>query len=1016
MPSNSINTINGFQLSPQQKHLWLLQQLEVDNQPYRVQCSLLIEGKLNYQLLQLVLQKVVEKHEIFRTSFQTLKGMNIPLQVIHEATNISNLSINTHNLIGTESQKQNAEIENIFQQQNLNTFDWKSDCVLDLQLVTLSDCNHVLLIAIPAICADTVSIHNLVEEISRLYTAYLHEQELSEETLQYADIAAWQNELFEEEGEEGEVGRKFWQNQNISNLVINKLASEKHLANKLIFQPKFISINLNHNTFANTKALANQEGVSISTVLMACWQILLSRLTGQSEMTIAMCCDGRNYDELKPAIGFLAKYIPVSVNLSSNSKFSEIIKQLEENINEIQQWQDSFSWEEFVGINETNAESSFLPFAFDFNSQTVKYFADDVSFSIFKQYACIDKFKVKLSCQERDNSLLAELHYDASLFEREDIENLAIQLNTLLSSAINNPANAISQLEILSLNQRQKILVDFNATQTNYSHNQCIHELIEQQAAITPNNLAVVFENQELTYAQLNARANQLAHHLKTLGVGAETVVALCVERSLEMCVGFLGVLKAGGAYVALDSLLPEERLTYMIQDVGASVILTQQHLAGIFSQQEVPTVCLDSDWHIVAEQLETNLPCEVTPENLAYVVYTSGSTGKPKGVAVEHRQLFNYLQSILEKLNLAADSSFATVSTFAADLGNTSIFPALSVGGCLHIISQERATNPEALIEYCDRHTIDCLKIVPSHLMALLSASQPEKILPRKRLVIGGEALSSDLVKTLRQYSEDCQIINHYGPSETTVGVSTFSINTDSNWEVSDIVTIGRPLGNTQIYILDHYLQPVPIGVSGEIYIGGNNLTRGYINHSEITSEKFIPNPFSDQLGSRLYKTGDLARYLPDANIEFLGRADHQVKIRGFRIELSEIESVLRQQPNIRENTVLIQKEQSGNKRLVAYFVPTHKSEILNNDLRDFLQQKLPDYMIPSIFIQLKALPLTPNGKIDRQALPAPESINPELAVKFVAPRNSIEKTIANIWSGVLKIERVGIYDYFFE
>ena len=429
-----------------------------------------------------------------------------------------------------------------------------------------------------------------------------------------------------------------------------------------------------------------------------------------------------------------------------------------------------------------------------------------------------------------------------------------------------------------------------------------------------------------------------------------------------------------------------------------------------------MPTVCLDSDWHIVAEQLETNLPCEVTPENLAYVVYTSGSTGKPKGVAVEHRQLFNYLQSILEKLNLAADSSFATVSTFAADLGNTSIFPALSVGGCLHIISQERATNPEALIEYCDRHTIDCLKIVPSHLMALLSASQPEKILPRKRLVIGGEALSSDLVKTLRQYSEDCQIINHYGPSETTVGVSTFSINTDSNWEVSDIVTIGRPLGNTQIYILDHYLQPVPIGVSGEIYIGGNNLTRGYINHPEITSEKFIHNPFSDQLGSRLYKTGDLARYLPDANIEFLGRADHQVKIRGFRIELPEIESVIRQHPKIKENIVLTKEEQSGTKALVAYFVSTDKSELSNNELRDFLQEKLPDYMIPSTFVLLKALPLTPNGKIDRQALPSPESINPELAVKFVAPHNSTEQTIAKTWSEVLNIERVGIYDNFFE
>ena len=1016
MSSSTINTINGFQLSPQQKHLWLLQQQEETNQPYRVQYSVTIEGNLNCQLLDLVLQKVVEKYEIFRTNYQTLEGMNIPLQVIHEPDRISKFSIDVHDLSGVEFQKQNIEIENIYHQQHSKTFDWKNNYLLDLHLVTLSSQKHILLIAIPAICADTGSIHNFIEEISRQYAAGLHDREISDETLQYADIAAWQNELFEEEEEEREAGRKFWQNKNISNLAINKLVSEKHLERKLIFQPKSIKIDLDSNTFENIKTLANHEGISVSTILMACWQILLCRLTGQSKTTIAMYCDGRNYDELKPAIGLLAKYIPVNFDLNGNTKFSQILQQLEEKIDEIQQWQDSFNWEEFVSISETNGKPSYLPFAFDFDSQTTIYFADDLSFCISKQYAYINKFKVKLSCQEQDNSLLAELHYNASSFAKDDIENLAIQLQTLISSAVTNPATAISQLEILSPLQRQKILVDFNDTQTNYSQNQCIHELIEQQAAKTPNNLAVVFEDRQLTYAQLNARANQLARHLKTLGVGAETIIALCAERTLDMCVGFLGILKAGGAYLALDSSLPAERIAYTIQDAGASVILTQQHLAGMFSQQEVPTVCLDSDWQSISEKSEANLPCQVTPNNLVYVVYTSGSTGKPKAVAVEHRQLSNYVQSIIEKLNLPLGSSFATVSTFAADLGNTSIFSALCIGGCLHIISQERAISPEALVEYCDRHTIDCLKIVPSHLMALLSASQPQKILPRKRLILGGEALSSDLVKQLGQYGEACQIINHYGPSETTVGVSTFSIDTDNTWSGSGTVSIGSPLANTQIYILDHYLQPLPIGVAGEIYIGGNNLTRGYINHPELTGEKFIPNPFGDKSGSRLYKTGDKARYLPSGKIEFLGRVDHQVKIHGFRIELSEIESVLRQHSNIRENTVLTREERSGKKSLVAYFVTNNESELLSNDLRGFLQQKLPDYMIPSTFIQLKALPLTPNGKIDRQALPAPENINPELTGKFVAPRNPIEKIIAKVWFGVLKIEQIGIYDNFFE
>ena len=1013
MLTNSLDTINGFPLSPQQKRLWLLQHQAGTNQPYRIQCSVYIKGKIDLALLKLAWQKVVEKHEILRTSFATLQGMNIPLQVIHEVNNISDFSLNIHNLSEVEPQQQNLELENIDRQQHRKTFDPQRDCLLDLDLVTLASDRHLLLIAIPAICGDTVSLHNLIDEVSKLYDACLHNRELSQETLQYADIAAWQNELFESEEE---VATRFWQNQATFPKTTSKLTIEKHLISKAFFQPKFIKLNLDPNTLLNAKALADSQDVSVSTILLACWQILLCRLTEQSKNTTAMCFDGRNYDELKSAIGLLAKHIPVSIDLNANAKFSSIIKQLDEKIGEIEQWQDSFSLEEFVGVKDADDNLAFTPFVFDFNALTVNYLADDISFSISKQYACVDKFKLKLACQELSNSLSAELHYDASLFAEEDIKNLAVQWQTLLADALNNPATAISQLEILSPDRRRQILEDFNTTQTNYGVAKCIHELIEQQAAATPDRIAVVFEDRQLTYGQLNARANQLARHLKELGVGAETVVALCVERSWLMCVGFLGVLKAGGAYLALDSSLPIERLAYMMEDVGASVILTQQHLTRVFSSEKIPTVCLDSDWHSIAERSPSNLACEVNPANLVYIVYTSGSTGKPKGVAVEHRQLFNYVQSTIEVLDLQVGSNFATVSTFAADLGNTSIYPALCIGGCLHIISQERATSPEALLEYSDRHTIDCLKIVPSHLRALLNASQPQKILPRKRLVVGGEALSSDLVEMLRQYNRaDCQIINHYGPSETTVGVATFLLDIDSARAKSNTVPIGRPLANTQIYLLDHYLQPVPIGVLGEIYLGGNNLTRGYLNHPELTSEKFIPNPFSDELGSRLYKTGDLARYLPDGNIEFLGRVDHQVKIRGFRIEIAEIESVLRQHPYIQANTVVVEKR-SGSKRLIAYFVGDRELEISHNELRDFLQPKLPDYMLPSVFVQLKALPLTANGKIDRQALPAPENINPELVGKFVAPGNSIEKTIAKIWSGVLKIARVGIHDNFFE
>ncbi|HEY9650043.1 MAG TPA: amino acid adenylation domain-containing protein, partial [Coleofasciculaceae cyanobacterium] len=689
------------------------------------------------------------------------------------------------------------------------------------------------------------------------------------------------------------------------------------------------------------------------------------------------------------------------------------------------------------GATEHNLGSLFFPYSFEFRKQPAQYSAADVSFSIYKQYVCIDKFKVKLTCIRQDDALVTEVHYDSNLFQVEDIERLARYFQTLLASVIENPEAAIGELEILSECDRKQLLVEFNNTQTEYPKNQCIHQLFEQQAARTPEQTAVVFENQQLTYAQLNTRANQLAHHLQSLGVGAETIVALCVERSLEMLIGLLGILKAGGAYLPLDPLVPTERLTFMVQDAGACVILTQQHLAQGFSEQAVPLICLDADWEVIAKQPEENLPCAATPENLLYIIYTSGSTGKPKGVAVEHRQLLNYLHGILARLDLPEAASFAAVSTFAADLGNTVIFPALCTGGCLHVISQERATSPEALVEYCESHAIDCLKIVPSHLNALLTASHPEKILPRKYLILGGEALSWQLVEKIRQYAPSCQILNHYGPTETTVGVLTYAISEPIR-DKSETVPIGRAIANTQIYILNHYLQPVPIGVPGELYIGGDSVARGYLNQPELTAEKFITTEHlggQDAQLTRVYKTGDLARYLPDGNIEFLGRIDHQVKIHGFRIELGEIESVLSQHPAIGETVVLAREDEQGNKRLVAYIVPNqdpivvgahrraplHSHEPLQqsaliSNLRDFLKEQLPEYMVPSAFVQLKALPLTPNGKVDRQALPAPDSIKPELEGRFVAPRTPIEETIAKILAQVLGLERVSIYDNFFE
>ncbi|MDJ0572384.1 MAG: amino acid adenylation domain-containing protein [Pleurocapsa sp. MO_192.B19] len=550
--------------------------------------------------------------------------------------------------------------------------------------------------------------------------------------------------------------------------------------------------------------------------------------------------------------------------------------------------------------------------------------------------------------------------------------------------------------------------------------------MFAEQVAKTPSNLAVVFENEELTYTELNCRANQLAHYLKNLGVKPEVLVGIYLERSPLIIITLLAILKAGGAYLPLDPAFPAAALALRLQDAKAKVLLTQQQLISNLPELSSKIVCLDSDREIIDRESKENLYCEVKPENLVYTIYTSGSTGKPKGVAIEHQQLLNYFYAIKTKLNLLPGSNYALVSTLAADLGNTVIFPSLCSGGCLHIISSETASDPQALTDYFERYPIDCLKIVPSHLKALLTSQHPGKILPRQQLILGGEATSWDLIDRIQQIAPECKILNHYGPTEATIGVTTFEVKKGVNRNKSATVPIGKAIANTQIYILDSQEQPVPIGVPGELHIGGAGLARGYLNQPELTAKKFINNPLvgTNSRSPLLYKTGDLARYLPalkdtashNGNIEFLGRIDNQVKIRGFRIELGEIETVLSQHPGVEQVVATVSKDESGNRRLIGYVVPKRSPIPSISDLRKFSLSKLPEYAVPSTFILLKSLPLTSNGKIDRQALPAPDSNRPKLEAVYVAPRTPVEAKLVEIWQELLNLEKVGVQDNFFE
>jgi amino acid adenylation domain-containing protein len=993
------DTISGFQLSPQQKRLWLLQQ---NSSAYVTQCTIIIEGILQPDILKTAIQKIIKRHEIIRTSFCRLPGVKFPVMVVEDSSSFRLQDIDLSHLV---EQEQLSQTERLFQESKHLNFDLEQGRIPNISLLKLSANKYILLIYLPAICADTQAIQNIFNEIINCYSAILTGEELDDEVVQYVQFSEWQNQLLTDE--DAETANRYWQEQ-ISTLATLRLPFEKKCFKQSGLEAECVQLAITPDLSAKIAIAAQNYDTSLAVVLLACWQILIWRLTGQTEITIGTACERREYEELQGIVGLLATWIPLKIHLTPNLSFQEVLELVVKTLDNTAEWQDYF-------VVEPVEKDNNLAFAigFEFKQFVEKRFVADVSFSLEKVKSCIEPFKVKLVCTQKDKSLTTEFYYDVNYFSTDTIQRLASQFHTLLSSVFENPDAAIGQLQILSKSDYQQLLV-FNQTDVDYPEAKCIHLLFEEQAAKTPNQIAVVCENQQLTYAELNRKANQLAHYLQQQGVQPEVVVGLCVERSLEMIIGLLGILKAGGAYLALDPMLPTQGLSFRLQDAQVPLLLTQQKLLDALPTNVTQVVCLDTDWEIIVQR-DDNPSSQVTSENLVYVLFTSGSTGQPKKVAVEHCQLFNYINAILEKLDLPTGASFATVSSFAADLGNTVIFPSFCIGGCLHIISQQRATNPEALTNYCELHPIDCLKIVPTHLNALLTAVHPQKILPRKYLILGGEVLSWNLVEKIQQYAPNCQILNHYGPTETTIGVLTYLVEEKPIRYESDTVPLGSPLANTQVYILDNDLQPLPLGVPGELHIGGKGLARGYINQPELTNDKFVRNPFEKAQGSRLYKTGDLGRYLLNGNIEFLGRIDDQIKIRGFRIEPGEIESVLREHSLIRECTLLAREDESGNQRLVAYIVPSQHEFVLS-DLRNFLKQKLPEYMIPSAFVQLEFLPLTPNGKVDRRALPEPDSIRPELQQTFVAPRTPVEETIAKIWAQVLELERVGINDNFFE
>jgi len=998
--------ITGFRVSPQQKHLWLLQQVE-SKLPYRAQCAVEIQGNLNKEIFEAALEKVWHSHEILRTTFRCLPGTDIPLQVISDR---SIPSISQYSLTELTPTEQDAKIEEIFEEISQQPFDEKGQ-LWQIVLIELSLEKYQLIVSLSALGADTLTLDNLVRKISEAYAAVGQETSLFETEIQYADISEVFNDLIE--SEDTKAGKDYWQKFEIYDLFVSQLVGEKELDRKSGFTPKKLTVKIPQDLATKIEAIAQNSDTSVPTFLLTCWQILLSRLTGVSNAIVGTYCDGRTYEGLESSLGLFAKYLPLTCQVSDTLEFSEVLQQVSELIGNNYEWQEYFTSEQITAATGKGATDSFIPFCFELEPPLPKYSAGGLSWSIAKRSAYISRFKVKLSCRCQDDALICEFHYDANLFPVADIGNLAEQFQTLLASAANNPKATTSGLAILSDRARQQLLVEFNNTKTAGTIDKCVHQLFEEQVKRTPDRTAAVFESQQLTYAELNAQANQLAHYLQQQGVGPEVLVGICAARSLSMLVGVLGILKAGGAYVPIDSTIPRDRQAFILTDSQVPVLLTQQHLVADLPTSGIQVICLDADWEIIASEPAENPTCEANSHNLAYAIYTSGSTGKPKGTLILHQGLTNYLTWCTQAYAVEAGTGTLVHSPLGFDLTVTSLFSPLLVGSRVELLPENQGI--ETLCTALRRSSnLSLVKITPAHLELLAQQIPPQAAAGLTRaFIIGGENLLASSVAFWQENAPDTLLVNEYGPTETVVGCCVYQV--PGGEKLSGSIPIGRAIANTQLYVLDGHLQPVPIGVAGELHIGGLGVARGYLNRPDLNAEKFIANPFSDEPGSRLYKTGDRARYRSDGTLEFLGRLDDQVKIRGYRIELGEIEAVLLEHSGVQEAVVLVQ-EDGKDRRLVAYIVLNQESPAAIGELNEFLKEKLPEYMIPSVVLTVPLLPLTANGKVDRRSLLAMEAVSLRSEVALVLPSNSVESAIANVWQDVLQVERVSIHDNFFD
>jgi amino acid adenylation domain-containing protein len=1015
-------------LSFAQQRIWFLQQLEPDNPFYNEQIAIHLTGLLDVVSLEKSLNEMMQRHEALRTTFKMVEGQ--PVQII--ASNLT-LSLPVVNLCQLPEAQRQAEIQHIATEQSQRLFDLVNGPLLRWTLLQIGKQEHVLLFNMHHIITDGWSLGIIIRELSALYQEFTTGKpaSLPELPIQYADFAVWQRQQLQREKLESQLS--YWKQQLNDAPPLLQLPTDRPRPAVQTYRGAKQSFWVHKSLTQSLQALSQKSKSTLFMTLLAGFKILLYRYTGQKDIIVGSPTANRNQAEIEGLIGCFINTIVLRTDCSGNPTFEEFLCQVRKMMIGAYVHQE-LPFGKLVEELQPERDSKYNPiFQVSFNLQNtpkVKFEMSELTMTPFEVEQTRALFDLHLNLTETNSGLEGFWEYNTDLFEPATIERMSKHFQTLLEAIAANPQQRISELPLLSEAERHQLLIEWNETQVDYPKDKCIHQLFEEQVEKTPDAVALVFEQQQLTYRELNSQANQLAHYLQQLEVKPEVLVGICVERSLEMVIGLLGILKAGGAYVPLDPSYPQERLAYMLKDAQIPVLLTQQPLLNQLPEHQAQIVCLDTDWSLIEPYSPNNLEIEVSSENLAYVIYTSGSTGTPKGVMIQHSSLANYTEAVCLEYKLEPSDRILQFASISFDAAAEEIFPCLVKGATLVLRTEEMLSSIANFWQISGNLGLTVLDLPTAfwhQLTTELSANLP---LPEavRLVIIGGEKASPEHLETWQQQvGQRVRLVNSYGPTETTIVATVCDLSGASTVEtVGRQLPIGKPLPNIQVYVLDAYLQPVAVGIPGELYIGGAGVARGYLNRPELTAQKFIPNPFVEEqkkatssiflARNKLYQTGDLVCYRADGNLEYLGRIDHQVQIRGFRIELGEIEATLSSYPQIQQAVVIAREDIPGHQSLVAYIVTEKQIAVSLSELRHFLKQKLPEYMVPNIFVTLDALPLTPNGKVDRKALPVPDQARPDLEAIYLPPQTEVEKTIANIWQEVLCIEEIGIHDNFFE